>query len=140
MFDADLDGDVDGDDELLFLTVANGPAGGVPDGGMHVPGTPLTLDRVGAQLVLSWGASCSTDDLDYEVYAGTLGEFTSHMRQACSTGGATTSSFAVPPGNAYYLVVPSSGLNEGSYGFDGDGLARPPSTDACLEQSVLSCE
>ena len=114
-------------------------AGGVPDG-KGVPGSPLMANREpGGGVKLTWDPSCSSDDHDYEVYQGTLGDFTSHAPATCSTGGSTTATFPVL-GNAYFLVVPSSGDREGSYGHDSSGNPRPASTTACLSQEVASCE
>jgi len=42
-------------------------------------------------------------------------------------------------GNRYYLVVPSDGTIEGSYGVDGDGNERTPSAAACFPPSFDTC-
>jgi hypothetical protein len=112
-------------------------AGGVPDGGA---GVPLTLAKgAGDAITLSWGSSCVTADADYAVYEGALGEFTSHAPRACSTGGALTYGLVPPAGDTYYLVVPVHADREGSYGTDGTGAERPPSTTACLPQAIHAC-
>ena len=113
-------------------------AGEVPDGD-SAPGVPLTVALNGGMIVLDWGVSCNAADTDYEVYEGTLGIFTSHGGIVCGTGGLTTSTFAAPPGDAYYLVVPGSGTSHGSYGVDGLGGQRPVSPSACSPQSILTC-
>jgi hypothetical protein len=116
------------------------PAGRVPDGA-ELPGTPLTVTlEIGGEITLSWGASCSTDDVDFEVYEGTLGDFTSHQSRLCTTGGATSATLAPSAGDAYYLVVPNNGSREGSYGSSSDGTQRPPSAAPCLPQSFPGCE
>ena len=113
-------------------------AGEVPDGN-GVPGAPLTMAHSGGMIFLSWDDSCNPGDTDYEVYEGTLGIFTSHAGIVCSTGGLTAVTFAAPPGDAYYLVVPSDGTSHGSYGVDGLGAQRPVSLSACSPQSILTC-
>ncbi len=109
-------------------------AGSVPDGGAG--SVPLTVQRAGGNLILSWGASCSPTD-DYDVYEGTLSApFNSHLPVACSTSGATTLTFTPSAGNRYYLVVPRNEVAEGSYGFSSAMLPRPPSAAACRPQEV----
>jgi hypothetical protein len=136
--DVDQDGDVDDDDFDVFLAAAEGDAGEVPGG---VPGSQLTVNPDGAgNLVLDWGASCLASDLDYEVYEGTLGDFASHDKFLCGTGGTTTATFAAPAGSMYYLVVPSNGFREGSYGVDGSGAPRLAGVTTCLPQSVGTCQ
>jgi hypothetical protein len=100
------------------LTVADSPQGGI---------------------TLAWGASCGGADSDYEVYEGTLGDFTSHAPRYCSTGGATTKDLLPAAGNKYYLVVPRSADREGSYGLDGSLAERPPASDACVPQETTAC-
>ncbi len=109
--------------------------------GVPMPGAGrvanLTFARVGAaQLQLSWGASCSVSDDDYAVYEGSLGEFTSHQSVVCTTGGATSVTIPAAPEDTYYLVVPRNAVREGSYGANGAGAERPPSTNACAPQSL----
>jgi hypothetical protein len=114
-------------------------AGAVPDG-RTVPGTPLTVSHgTTGSLVLAWGASCVSTDDDYAVYEGTLGDFTSHARAVCSTGGATTLSLTPMVGSAYYLVVPTNGVSEGSHGRDGGGAERLPGATTCFPLNVSSC-
>ena len=123
------------------VTVAElGPiaVGGIPNGA-DVAGTPLLLDKAGGDDVsLSWSASCVSSDVDYEIYEGTLGDFTSHVPAFCSTGGLTSKSFTPLAGDSYYLVVPTNGLDEGSYGSDSLG-ERPQSASACLAQAAAAC-
>lgn len=115
-------------------------AGRVPDGN-SVPGTPLTIDYgSGGDLALSWSASCLATDTDYGIYEGVLGNFSSHVKRSCSTAGATNATLTPSAGDSYYLVVPSSGLAEGSYGLASDGSERPWSSDECWSQLLgASC-
>lgn len=113
--------------------------GSTPNGG-DAPGTPLLLDRLGnGNLRLTWSPSCSDGDDDYEIYEGFLGLFPSHFVRSCSTGGATMATF--PPDNfdRYYLVVPTNGSLEGSYGRNSSGIERPQGGGACHAQPPLSC-
>ena len=115
-----------------------GGSGAVPNGS-DVPGAPLTLDLVGTDVRLDWSASCAGVDNDYGVYEGTLGDFTSHLPVACTTGGMETTTFAPGSGNQYYLVVPSATTQEGSYGTRTGGMEREASLSACLSQNITAC-
>jgi len=138
IFDVDQDGDVDDDDFDVFLAAAEGDAGEVPG---DVPASQLTVNPDGAgNLILGWGVSCLAGDVDYEVYEGTLGDFASHDQFLCGTGGTTSATFGAPAGSVYYLVVPSNGFREGSYGVDGAGAPRPAGVTTCLPQSVGTCQ
>jgi hypothetical protein len=121
-----------------IVVAPTGGAGAVPDGGA-VPGAPLAVTLAGGDLALDWDASCRAGDVDYAVYEGTLGDFTSHVPLLCSTGGATAATVPVPAGSAYYLVVPTDGLTDGSYGRNGNGVERPGSLAACRPHAVLPC-
>jgi len=136
--DVDQDADVDDDDFQVFLAVAGGAAGGVPNG-FYLQGEPLTVEPLGAKLQLRWGASCAAADADYAVYEGVLSNFTNHVPVTCGTGGATSATIDPAAGSTYYLVVPSGGFREGAYGWDGAGLPRPVSGAACLPQEVQDC-
>jgi hypothetical protein len=114
-------------------------AGRVPDGAL-VPGPEvLRVERAGSSLLLSWGASCVPSDAEYEVYEGILGDFESHAPLTCGTGGALGLSVPLPPGDRYYLVVPTNLIHEGSYGLTSAGEERPVSASACLQQAVGYC-
>lgn len=86
-----------------------------------------------------WQPSCSSDDDDYAVYSGTLGQFTSHTPALCSTGGATTADLSMPNNGRYYLVVPIDGAEEGSYGQDSNGAERHPGLTTCGAQHIANC-
>ena len=115
-------------------TVAPG-AGVIPDGG-PIPGIPLQIVQTDqGDITLSWSESCQSGDIDYAVYEGTIGgDFTSHTRLVCTTGGAMSVTITPGPGNHYYLVVPHNGTNEGSYGFNNLGHSRPVGVETCLPQ------
>src|SRR5207244_2449419 len=112
-------------------------AGGVPDGRN---GTPLTVAKTSTgDLELKWGVSCRSDDTDYAVYVGTLGDFTSHTSRFCTTGGLTTKVLTPASGGSYYLVVPTHADREGSYGNDSAGQERPQGHAACFPQLTRPC-
>lgn len=115
------------------------PAGAVPDGAL-IPGVGLTMRKlvVPGFAALDWGASCNGSDIDYAVYAGSLGDFTSHQPLTCSTGGSPTWGFANGE-EAYFLVVPVSEDVEGGYGFASDGSDRSASSAACAVQARAAC-
>jgi hypothetical protein len=113
-------------------------AGTVPDG-YDLPGTPLLAERLtGGDITLTWSASCSATDDDYEIYEGTIEGLYDHEALFCTTGGATTITFTPSPGNTYYLVVPSGLGVEGSYG-KSDGVERPEGSPACAAQGDIVC-
>jgi len=132
--------DIPSNGVIVQVVAAEGlPAGRVPDGG-DVPGTPLTVAKgSGADLTLAWGASCSSQDTDYEIYEGTIGDFSVHTPIACSTGGATQVAVTPDPDSHYYLVVPHNFAVEGSYGTDDAGQERQPGSGACLPRLIGGC-
>ncbi len=124
----------------VYFAVTPPSAGAVPDG-THVPGTPLTVTDPGTgDITLSWDPSCGMSDDDYEIYEGSIGNYYDHALRFCSTGGATTITFTPKAGGTYYLVVPSDGSIEGSYGLDSAGIERPPSQSACKAQTIGVCQ
>jgi hypothetical protein len=127
-----------------MLTVEFDPpaqgAGRVPDGD-EVPGQQLAVTKESnGEITLDWAASCLGSDNDYEVYEGDLRTRDSHTELFCSTGGATTITFAPSDGQRYYLIVPTDGVDEGSYGTDGTGTERPIGTTSCLPQQIAACQ
>lgn len=119
------------------LSAAGPPGSGrVPDGS-DLGSSPLTVSREGSgDLALSWSESCHPNDADYEVYEGELGMVYSHAPVTCSTAGATTHTFTPAAGARYYLVVPTNGSIEGSYGLDSDLAERPSLAGACHPQQI----
>ncbi len=121
--------------------------GSVPDGD-DVPGAPLTVgNEPGAErsqgvgeITLSWGDACIGGDVDYEIYEGILGDFSSHAAKFCTTDSLTTKTFTPLSGNTYYLLVPRNATFEGSYGTDSDGVERQQGGLTCLDQSLGACE
>jgi hypothetical protein len=100
----------------------------------------LRVDLSDTELKLTWGASCATTDVDFAVYEGSLGDFTSHVPIACSTAGVATLSHPTPGGDTYYLVVPHNLLFDGSLGVTGTSTERPAGPAACRPRAIDSCE
>jgi hypothetical protein len=90
-------------------------------------------------ITLRWNPSCSFGDTDYGVYEGNLHALPGydHAQVLCSTSGETTATFDAGSGDRYYLVVPTDGVQEGSYGAPAQ---RPPATIPCRAQvATFSC-
>ncbi len=125
--------------EQFQCTATGAPSGRVPDG--NVPGTPLKAQKlIGNMIKLTWSPSCTLGDNDYEVYEGAMGSFSTYTPRSCSTGGATTSTFSMPAGSVFWLVVPTNGSSEGSYGVNSSGVQRAPSASACRSQNAAACQ
>ena len=119
----------------LFVTTAAGGSGAVPDGDSR-PGQPLLIDKgTGSELILDWGASCQIGDTDYAIYEGPVGDYYNYEQEICSTGGLTTDDVTPAAGNRFFVVVPNSGVSEGSYGLDSADDERDTS-GACLSQNI----
>ena len=99
----------------------------------------LTATKSGGSITLNWFPSCSTADTGYIVYEGAVGSWYSHVPVGCVPIAATTSTFPASAGNRYYLVVPTNGTTEGSYGKNSASVERPVSTSACKAQSLGTC-
>jgi hypothetical protein len=99
----------------------------------------LTVSRNGdGTLQLTWTPDCGAGTL-YAVYRGdlTLG-YDSIVPEPgqCAVAGTTVT---VPEGSGatdFFLVVPSDGTDEGSYGKDSSGSERAPATAACRPQGA----
>ncbi len=68
-----------------------------------------------------------------------MGDFASHMPVTCTTGGLLEWTFSIPTEDSYFLVVPSDGLMDGSYGRNSKSVERPTSSGACLPQALGTC-
>ena len=127
---------------MTGTVVVNAPGPGVIPNGSSVPGTPLRLAKAaGGNVNLTWSASCSTAASNYGVYEGSLsiaGTY-SHHPVSCNLGNVTATSLAPSAGNRYYLVVPQTASQEGSYGRRGSGTERPQGTPACKPQLLSPC-
>ena len=130
----------DSADGFLQVGTTGDAAGQVPDGSdaAEIP-LRVTLEDNG-DVTLEWDLSCLASDTDYEVYEGTLGDFTSHapVMDLCSTGALTTATFTPADVDTYYWVVPANATNEGSYGI-GQGTERPQGSPFCKPRSIGTC-
>jgi hypothetical protein len=100
----------------------------------------LLIDKAGGSSIeLDWGTSCAVGDTAYAVYEGTVGNWYSHspLTGLCPNGGGTSATFVPAAGDTYYLVVPTAGTSEGSYGEDSSSTERPVSAAACAPSQVL---
>jgi hypothetical protein len=98
-----------------------------------IPDTSLRIRKsaiVGA-IVLSWDPSCGPGGTDYSIYQGNLGDWDSHTKKICGTGGNTIQALGHGNPSRYYLVVPFSPTAEGSYGLDENNMER--------DVGVLTC-
>jgi len=109
-----------------------GPGGEVPDGSDVPGGPPVQVERLDDGFVhLSWGRSCRAGDGDYAVYEGVLGDPRSLVPVICSTAGQLEHEFQPVEDAAWFVVVPTDGVTEGSYGDTSEGAERVPSSTAC---------
>jgi hypothetical protein len=114
--------------EFMLRTGAGAPAGRA---------SGLIIFKVGLGVTLHWASdSGCVDETSYEIFEGTLGDFTSHVPLTCSTGSSHSWNLTPLAGNRYFLIVPRNGGYEGSYGKRGDGSERPASVAACLPQLI----
>jgi hypothetical protein len=122
--------------EVGATTLGGGAdAGAVPDGDTR-PGTQLKVDKAGNMVTVSWGVSCLAGDTDFGLYEGTLGSG-DLSPVTCSTSNLTSwGPFLPQAGDRYFVVVPSNGTFEGSYGLDSSGAERAVSSAACEPQSI----
>jgi len=106
---------------------------------------PLQVSRSGGLLTFTWGApGCSS--ATYGLYRGDLNTlrtvgYSHDVALACAQGTTSLSISEDDPnlGSAdYFLVVASTGPEEGSYGRDGAGLERPRSAAACATGQNLN--
>jgi hypothetical protein len=137
---------LDNDGDNLYDTAdpdcQTGPAGSgrVPLDALAA-GTPLQLFRqANGDLALSWDLSCLASDDDYGVYEGTIGgTFNNHGFVTCTTAGAQNTTITPAAGDTYYLVVPTNGSVEGSYGLNSAGTERSQGPSTCATQMIGDC-
>jgi hypothetical protein len=114
--------------ESMLRTGAGAPAGRA---------SGMIIFKVGLGVTLNWAAdSGCVPENSYEIFEGTLGDFTSHVPITCSTGAGHSWNFTPLAGNRYFLVVPRNSGFEGSYGKLRDGSERPAGIAACLPQLI----
>ena len=123
-----------------FSIVASLAAGTVPGG---AAGPPLTVARSGADLVLTWGPSCSGQATDYAVYEGSLAALRAGtwdlVPRDCSTGTDRTEIVSPGSGSRYYLVAALAAGSEGALGTSSSGAPRPAAPAACAPREASSC-
>jgi hypothetical protein len=100
----------------------------------------LTVSRLGMdQIRLSWQADCGDGAL-YGIYRGDLSAGYGSIAPEPGMCAATGTSISLPlgEGNAdFFLVVPSDGVFEGSYGVEGSGQRRVPAARPCHPRDLI---
>jgi hypothetical protein len=81
---------------------------------------------------LEWTASCSDVAIDYSIHEGTLGLWYSHGAVTCTTSNELTTTITPNALDSYYLVVPVSWSEEGTYGSSTLTGERPVGSPACM--------
>jgi hypothetical protein len=125
---------------FLHIQAETTAAGRVPR--EEIEGEPLRLTKIGPEVVLTWGASCVSSDLDYSVYVGPMPLWGLHEPATCTTMGLLEHRFIPPSGDNFFIVVPHNGANEGSHGTKRVGLQtfeRAPSPATCYPQLIADC-
>jgi hypothetical protein len=130
---------------LVFrLDFTNGTSGIFTASAALAPGSSggLQVDKSAGSLRLSWNADCG-GGTHYGVYRGSLATGLSSMSPASGSCTVTGTEALVPMGavaGEFFLVVPSSGGFEGSYGLGVQGQPRPAAIEPCYPQDVIdSC-
>jgi hypothetical protein len=93
-------------------------------------------------VLLTWDRPCNdaaVPDQDYAVYQGRIGNWNGLTSLTCTTGRSRAWLIENPPINSFWIVVPQSPANEGSYGQSSAG-ERSPALAACKPQSIGPCQ
>jgi len=108
----------------------------------------LLLDKSGltvGDLTLSWQTSCSQGAETHAIYEGLIGAYYSHVMKDCFDNLADNTEEVTPLAvSAYYLVVPVTSRDEGSYGssFQGGSFMDRPQplavADRCIQAQTLT--
>ncbi len=118
-------------DQMYVASRASAGRSGEVARGAAESGEMLRVAKSGAGLLVAWGSSCVSTDIDFAVYEGPIGDFAAHVPLLCSTGGALSATISPSPGNTYYLVVPNDQYYEGRYGTSSSGAATPAGPTRC---------
>jgi hypothetical protein len=137
--------DNDGDN---FYDTAD-PDCSVAASGAGESGQLLVTMEANGDLSFTWSDSCLTSDNDFGLYEGVLQPipalggaarvFNSHQFVQCTTTGAKAATITPTGDMQYYMVVPSNGAEEGSYGADSLGAERGQGVNSCATQIVAAC-
>jgi hypothetical protein len=132
----------DGTDTVLFGVAANQSITVSPSTVVGAPGETSSQNEPAEQMRAAFNGMTAMIDVVYTpscdasnhtIYYGDLANIASYgyTGAACWLGSAGTASFD-PAGvtNAFFLIVGSTDLVEGSYGSDGSGTERPESIGA----------
>ena len=93
----------------------------------------IKVDKVaGGGLRISWDPSCANQTVNYGIYQGVIGSWSSHVALDCDDASSDYQEVVTPGGgNRYFLVVPLSNDAEGSYGTNSGGIERPRGATTC---------
>jgi len=128
----------DGMHRATGISMVIDASGGSPPG--EVP-PAIVLERSGEdELRIRWQASDCHGADDYGIYEGTIGDWYGHSLIDCADdGGDLQETVVFGSGDRYYLVVPRTQADEGSYGLDSAMGERPVGVAACAPAQQLGC-
>lgn len=88
------------------------------------------FDRVTGTLTISYAPACSSTD--HTVYSGALSgvSSTTFTQRDCNRGTSGSTSFTLPAGSFFFVIVGNDGTKEGSYGRNRSGVERPEDSGA----------
>ena len=92
-------------------------------------------------LTLSWQPSCSQGAETHTIYEGFIPNYTTHVMKDCLDDLADNTEEVTPdPSSTYYIVVPTTSVDEGSYGssFQGGVFMDRPQAALALDRCVVS--
>jgi hypothetical protein len=100
-----------------------------------------------SMVVIYCPASCASGGTLYGLYEGTLSSLRSgtydHAKRSCAEWCPGSITFGTGQDDAYYLVVPHNGMEEGSYGLGFNQSERPQATNMpgpCMQiQNLTPC-
>ena len=140
--------DNDGDN---FYDTAD-PDCAVQPTGAGESGLLMVVMEANGDLSFTWADSCLASDNDYGLYEGVLQPipplggaarvFDTHQFVQCTTSGANSTTVTPTGDLQYYLVVPTNGVEEGSYGtnnFSGTQTERGQGINSCVTQLLGTC-
>jgi len=97
--------------------------GPVPDG-YFVPGTPMTVQKNGNLLDIAWDVSSCAASPFYNIYAGTLGNFSLVTEATCALPNTGTATISLAGERAWFVLAGADGSSVGSFGRHSGGPER----------------
>lgn len=93
-------------------------------------------------LQLTWDVPCNdatTPGQDYAVYRGDVGDWAAYANLTCTTNEDPSYLADAPPDDSFFVVVPHTTPNEGSYGQSSAGERPAAGVAACKAQDAETC-